>query len=326
MTSVPTARYARCSVRKTFWKSPSESPRNAGIASRVRGASASFLLIRSNALPHSRAVSRPIDEHVCRSPLASRPGVAASAVVLILAWIFICGGAVFPPAAMAGPITAALAGILWIVPPIVMGPLVMATAGKLRAGDDGFEVRWLGRTRYVAYRDVAHASLDHERMVFTLKSGKKVFVQLARRQHRSYATVDPRETSVARRIHAGLQRAGIESESARDEEELSRGKRAHVEWLASIETRARTGGEYRDAALDRGALVRVATDGRADGSARAAAALLLRKTGLNEDEGRALADSAQATLAPRVRVALEAAADPALEEEVVVARVRAAAS
>lgn len=282
--------------------------------------------MRTKALPHSHALTRPIDEHVCRSPLASRPGVAGSLVVLILAWIFIFGGAVFPPAAMAGPITAALAGFVWIAGVILMGPIIMATVGKVRAGDDGFEVRWLGRTRYVAYRDVASATLDQERMVFTLKNGKKVFVQLARRDRRSHATVDPRETAIARRIDEGLKRAGLESESARDEEELSRGKRAPAEWLASIDARARPGGEYRDAALDRGALVRVATDGLADGSARAAAALLLRKTGLNDDEARSLAASAQATLAPRVRVALESAVDPAIEEPVLAARVRAASS
>jgi hypothetical protein len=248
-----------------------------------------------------------------------------SLFVLILAWILMGGGA-FAAGAMAGPITAVLAALVWMVPVLAAGPLAMGTAGKIRAGDDGFELRWLGRSRYVRYRDVAGASLDRERMVFTLRDGRKIFVQLAVRSSRHYVTVDPTDTPIARRIGEGLARARIESESARDAEELSRGGRSAAEWLASIEARARPARDYREAALDRGALVRVATDGRAEGSARAAAALLLRKNGMNEEEGRAIADAAQATLHPRVRVALESAADPALDEEVVRAHVRAAAS
>jgi hypothetical protein len=245
--------------------------------------------------------------------------------LLFVPWILLGGGA-FAAAAMAGPITAILGGILWILPVLLAGPLLMGTQATIRAGDDGFEVRWLGRRRYVAYRDVASASIDQGRMVFTLRNGKQVFVQLAHRKGRYLVTDDPRGTPVARRIDEGLAHARVESETARDEEELARGKRTPAAWLAAIEERAQPAAEYRGAALDRSALVRVATDGSADGSARGAAALLLRASGMNDEEGRAIAEAARGTVHPRVRVALEAVADPATVPDVVRARVRAIAT
>jgi hypothetical protein len=266
---------------------------------------------------------RPIDRARCRSGFASRPGGLALLIGGLILWTFVVGGACFPPAAMAGPVVAVLAAVFWIVPPLLMGPLLAGTPGTVTAGDDAFEIRWVGTTRFIPYAAVDRYAVDAQRLVFWLKGGKVVNVQLITGEGKRTRTADPRSEPITRRIEEGLRGAREARADTHTEAALARGDRTDAIWLQSIDARALPHDDYREAALDRGALVRVASDGRTDPSARAASALLLRKIGMSQEEADALRAAATATVHPEVRVALEAATDSGVEVQAVAAKVRA---
>jgi hypothetical protein len=92
---------------------------------------------------------------------------------------------------------------------------------------------------------------------------------------------------------------------------LERGGRTADEWLAHLRDVASRRGAYRESSLRDGDLVELAADPAAPEDARAAAALLLRSGATDDGEAarERIRVAASATASPRLRVALEAAAD-----------------
>ena len=110
-------------------------------------------------------------------------------------------------------------------------------------------------------------------------------------------------------------------QTAEHAETLARGDRPSAEWIGELRARARGGG-FRDGTLvGRAALLAIVEDPTADPTARAGAAYALRTEGLGDEDRSRVRVAAAATAAPKVRVALETAADDAADDDHVSATV-----
>jgi hypothetical protein len=259
-----------------------------------------------------------------RHRAVAAPGGIFLLIASLLFWIFFAGGAIFPPAAIAGPVPAAIAALVWMAP-ILLGPLLGGTSAKVRIGRDGVFVRSLGTTRFIAFRELDELFVTKERFQLRLRTGRLYPLQLVERSGRHLKPVDHTKHHAAETIRAGIAAARLEREASREESELARGAKSDAAWLSTIDGQARDDEAYRDAPLDRAALAKLSTDPHAEPSVRAASALVLRRAGLRAAEKSRLAEAAKGTAHPQVRVALEAAADEEVHEVEVakaVARVR----
>jgi hypothetical protein len=230
-----------------------------------------------------------------------------------------------------------LVGVAWIAVFILtmnvvhlgMGPAVLLYAllylipKRVVAGSDGVRIGWLGPGKFVPYANVAHASLDDRGdVVIDLRNGARVRL-LFRQPFRSSSTMnsfDLLTTLFARQKTAIVERI---EEAARAHERgvadrdaggvLARGGRTAVEWLKALHSLGSGAVNYRSVTLPPDVLWRIAENPAAPPHERAAAAVALRDA--LDEEGRArLRVLAEATAAPRVRVALEAAASATDDE------------
>lgn len=189
---------------------------------------------------------------------------------------------------------------------LVAAGLLGYVRGKVLVGAEGFATRWLGRERFVAFKDVldvsafGRAQTAEADTLVRLRGGKR----LRLRPVEEPDTHADRGTS-SRALTEHLDRAfgrfqalagrGVELRHA-----LAREGRDGAAWLAGLDALARGGGaRYRVAAIDPDELLRVAEDPNTAAEARAGAAAVLRRVG----EGRHRA---------RVRVAAIACAEPDL--------------
>lgn len=257
-----------------------------------------------------------------RHPIVARPGGIALLIGGIIGWIFVVGG-VFPEAAVAGPVPAAIAGIVWTLP-CLLGPLLGSTTATAWIGADGITVRSFWRVRFIAYRDVEDYRIDPDRIALRLRNGKYFYLQITTRGRyvRPLPHLDHPASEI---IRAGVAASRADRTPSPEEHELARGERDERAWLQAIDAHAKEDAEYRRAPIDRDELARLSADPHADPSVRAASALVLRKAGLRVEERETLRAAASTTAHPKVRVVLEEAADDEVAEVALaenVARVR----
>ena len=180
-------------------------------------------------------------------------------------------------------------------------------------GADGLLLRYLWTRRFVPWSQVA--SVDH-----AASDGVRVEVKGQRPLRLEDPTTQSTRTAETRALlHASLrarivdawQLHRIRTGETAVHEQLDRGERAVGEWRKSLVSLRSADGGYRQTATRDEDLWRVVEDVTAPEQARAAAALALRGA---EDAPARLRVAAEAVASPRLRVALETAADREAED------------
>jgi hypothetical protein len=190
---------------------------------------------------------------------------------------------------------------------------------RVVTGADGFRIGWLGRGRFIPYSRVARAYQDNLGVIVDLRSGSRVRLQYDRQfnlgldilvtlfENQKAKVVERIDQGALRHAHAGADRdaGGL----------LARQGRTPIQWLDALRALGSADArEYRAAAMAPDLLWRIAENAAAPPEDRAAAAVALYAT--LDDEGRVrLRGLARETAAPKVRVALEAAASSNDPEE-----------
>jgi hypothetical protein len=177
---------------------------------------------------------------------------------------------------------------------------------RLDVGGDGVIVRWYGRKRFIPYADVETVVETTglwpaiRAVVLRTRTGEEISLPL------SYGLFG-RAATAAARVRAALaayERGDVTAEAA----SLARGERSTTDWilaLRQIGTGANAGPRTSPVATD--TLWRIVETAGENASVRAAAAIALAPT-LTETERARLATVADGTTAPKLRIALEAAA------------------
>jgi hypothetical protein len=175
---------------------------------------------------------------------------------------------------------------------------------RLVIGADGISYRWLFSRRFIPYADVAavasHADQREESLDIVLQSDETLRIPVG-----SSLLSAGSAAAIEERVDEALDawRRGVD---AGDEARLLRGARAVPDWIRALRAvGAGADAGPREAPLPRDRLWRIIEDPRADQAARAAAAVALAGEEGERDRLRAVAG---ATAAPRLRVAIEAAA------------------
>jgi hypothetical protein len=191
----------------------------------------------------------------------------------------------------------------------IFGWLMGFVRGRLVVGADGFTVRWVFRSRFIAFRDVASVQGRPRRgdartqdTIVTLASGKRLHLHAVEMPN----TEDDRGAegrALLEHVHASFVKSRQLQDGSIDLPTLvERGTRTDGEWLSGLDALVRGGGSrYRVAAVSADMLVQVATDPSASVESRVGASAALVRM---EDEA----------LRTRVRVAAEACASPALRD------------
>jgi hypothetical protein len=188
---------------------------------------------------------------------------------------------------------------------------------RVTVGADGVVLRWLGRDRFLGYGDVDHVARFDEgvgngRSVgvrIVLRSGEIVRVPLGSPTFSADDVVmlDERLCEAIAAFRAG--------DAAGDAALLARGERPVGEWVAALRALgAGSNADHRTAPVPRERLLRLVESPSATASERAAAAAALGGA-LDDDARERLRRAAEASAAPKLRVALEAAADEARAAE-----------
>jgi hypothetical protein len=204
---------------------------------------------------------------------------------------------------------------------------------KVTVGVDGVLVKWLWQNRFIPMSEIVtiHAE-GPTRIRLELAGGRVEIISTASAKQRSRGGVfTERRDMILARIREAWQTHRARGPGADVAALVARGTRSLEEWKKALATLESADAGYRQAALREEDLWRVVEDPRASEDARAAAALLLRKS-LDAPGKARVRVAAEATASPKLRVALEAsisdddaAALAALDEVEVKAR-RAGAS
>jgi hypothetical protein len=205
--------------------------------------------------------------------------------------------------------------------------LQMVAPAKVVVGADGVYLKWLWQKRFVAIEDIERAEIVEGDPMFNgvalyvrlvRKSGEPVdlFVQSVRSNFGGMGFnkfVRMRAEILAERINEAVdgKSRGVKGSSsalAWDGALLSRGERAIEEWVAALRGLRAKAETFREpgAVLDQ--LWGVLEDAQAAPEKRAAAAVALSPH-LDDGGRERLRLAAQATVAPKLRIALEAAAE-----------------
>lgn len=204
-----------------------------------------------------------------------------------------------------------------LTPALMVVPFAVLSAGavglvwpsKLRVGTDGVSVHWYGERRFHSYGDIRTLHPDPRGIRLELVDGEQQIVQCVLDQRRGEEIRDELLEAARARLADYRQHAERFAVSA-----LGRGDRSRGEWFRALDELARQGAGYRGQVVTRAALWAVVDNPALDPTARAGAALVLRRS-LKDEERERLRAAAAASAGPQVRVALEAAADEAVELE-----------
>lgn len=210
--------------------------------------------------------------------------------------------------------------------------LLVAWPSYITIGADGVLITTLGRGRYVPLREIERAELSDQAQFLNnygatvdlqLKSGETVTV-VARRYRARRSGFSDRDvaqvhaSTIAERINEAVAAAASGDVAALNARVLARSSRPIAEWIKSLRNVLDASETFRAEAAPRPEqLFRVVEDATAEHSLRVAAALALSPH-LDEAGKHRVRVAAQATAAPKLRIALEAAAgardDSDLEE------------
>lgn len=252
--------------------------------------------------PHAWGV-RPIVVAQCQGPWRSMAGSRAFGVFAILTAI-VAIVIVLRAAMSGGPILLGGA-VLFFGLLVTFVVRTFGGHGVVVAGDDGVGIEWRHIRRFVSYDDLDRVIVDGPQIGLVRKAGAIVRVHLAG----IAPGEDALESELVRRIEECLDED--DRDPSPDEDALARRGRAADAWLASIAERVAPKESYRAPAFDRDALHRLASDPRAEPSARAAAAYALRMLELTASERADLRSAAEATAHPELHDAFAVLSDPA---------------
>jgi hypothetical protein len=246
------------------------------------------------------------------SMVLSRPRYTFLAIALFMVCLGLFAGTVAASVAANLPALIALGAV-----PFVLGYAgllgAFLTPSALSTGTDGLMVKWLWWKRFVPYRDILSVarfetgwgSSNRKGLTLLLHSGEQVRVPVSQ-DDEAVAIVDERiqEAMESYRRH----------DTEGDATMLRRNGREIAAWITTLRSLgAGSNADLRTAPLPRERLFRIVESPTAEAGDRAAAAVALG-TDLDQ-EGRArLASAAAATAAPRLRIAIEKAAESADEE------------
>jgi hypothetical protein len=180
---------------------------------------------------------------------------------------------------------------------------------KLDVGADGIALHWLGTRRFIGYAQIACVTTYEKGfgrsrtagLSFRLRSGEELLVPVARRAADvEIAVIDERVREAMKSFESG--------EGAAEGARLERQGRSIADWVTALRgIGAGADASLRTAPIPRDRLFRIVEDPTARAAERAAAAVALG--GELDDESRVrLRSVAEATAAPRLRVAIESAA------------------
>jgi hypothetical protein len=203
--------------------------------------------------------------------------------------------------------------------------LRMVKTASVVVGADGVYVRWLWEKQFIPIHDIVRAEVVDEPIGYGMyaivvrihrRSGEPVDLMSARGRadvvgpfQRVADLVRARAAGLAERIDEAVLGAGRGTSSARDLEQLDRGGRAIGDWVAALRGLRGKIATFREQAtggID--ALWRVLEDADAAPEQRVAAAVALSPD-LDPGGRERLRIVAQATVSPKLRIALEAAAE-----------------
>lgn len=183
-----------------------------------------------------------------------------------------------------------------------------SVATRVSVGADGVHTSWLGRRKFVPYREIERVVPELGQLRIVTKDKRSIVLRGQRRSFRASTRADHR--AMVERL-----RAAIEEHVARDRtrealEHLPRARASAGEWLRELRALAvGAEGSYRRAVVSHDALWRVIEDPSVDAVACAGAAVALGSA--LDEQGRArLRVAAEASASPKLRVALEAASKP----------------
>jgi hypothetical protein len=191
--------------------------------------------------------------------------------------------------------------------------------GRLEIGADGLLVDWRGKKRYVSFADLVDSppyaeSMMGKRMIgvsLVLRSGERVKVPIGEDQFGA----DKKVAELSRRVRAALERYAHHEHGA-DAVALARGDRTAEAWLARLRAMSdEANAAPREAPVPADRLWGIVEDPAAPASARAGAAFALAPK-LDDDGKSRLRVAADATVLPKLRVALESAISGSDEEAV----------
>lgn len=280
-----------------------------GVELRVRSVDEGRSLLRALGLDATQKTAR----FRLASPVVARQGLFAATLACTTI-------AVFAFAVTFGPEGPASAFVAFSVP--LLAALLAVVPRVLDVGSDGLALSWLGRKRFLPLSRIrgVHERVFGRAPVFGKGDARYVGIQLVLD---SGETLDlpvgqkswdaGRGAMVAERIREALASArggGREVDAAL----LGRGSRDVKDWIAMLRSIGAGASSFRTAALAPERLLRVVEDPTAEASVRAAAAVALGAAPDAESRSR-LRLVAQSVAAPRVRVAIERAAEGAPEEE-----------
>lgn len=199
-----------------------------------------------------------------------------------------------------------------------IGAILLGTRPKrITIGTDGVETSWLGRTRFIAYADIAGVELlqtdlgtgPPRGVELRLEDGETVRLPLVVSNLTAGEAERLRDRIVqAKRVHEGGARAGA-SPALRVEGETSQ-----IRTLRKMAAGA-TGG-HRDAAVDGERWIATLEDAGAPATDRAKAAFVLGA--MDASHRPRILQAARRVALPQLRVAFERAAEPDVEEAAIV--------
>jgi len=205
---------------------------------------------------------------------------------------------------------------------ITLGLLAIAVVlwpSTITIGIDGILLRRLGRERFIPMARIRSVGASGWRAIeLVLDDGTVHLVHMSSTKNQQFmprvADLEHRDAVLARVVSArDAQRLrGPAPDVART---LARGPRSAREWVAALRELRSGGGGYRAAALREAELWETVENSAVDEDARAGAALLLRPT-LDSMGKQRVRIAAGTTASPKLRVALDRAADATSEAEV----------
>lgn len=183
--------------------------------------------------------------------------------------------------------------------------IIMVAPGHLEIGADGLLFRWLWTRRFLPYETIKAVERIDTRIVVTLNDGSTTLIELPR--PKQFPDDELRRDAILARISQARRSTRSSTSKVMTKELISRmrrGARDVKAWRSDL-LRIRDV-SYREAATPDDELLKLVEDGAAPEDARAAAAVLLRG---NESLAPRVRIAAQAVASPRLRIALERAAD-----------------
>jgi len=189
--------------------------------------------------------------------------------------------------------------------PVTLALLALLAPAKVVVGTDAIVTRWLGARSVVPLDGVVRVETLAHRVRLHRRDGSTVDIRVGmpgQYAHTSAQTVG----ALAERIETAL--AARAASNAPEAAALARSERSVADWVASLRRALSNEPGFRGAALVADRLWPLVEDASTNASTRVAAAVALAPT--LDDEGRArVRVAASASASPKLRVALEAAAE-----------------